>query len=279
MNWRRAALPLALALAPGGCGRPAALPVDARPALFRVSDGDTTIWLLGSIHLLPPEIRWRTPAIEQAIGAADELMIESAPDDRAGFAEVARGQGLPPIASRVAVRDRAALDLAIARAGVARATLDPQKSWAAATMLATGDAIAGGATVADGVETVLWRAFAGRRRAGLYRAKDQLAMLDALPSDLQDQMLARALQPGERYVVVLRAWEKGDLTALDPRSDRGPLAGRLVGQPNRRWADWIAARMKRPGKVLVAIGAGHLAGPYALPAMLAGRDLRIERLQ
>ena len=276
MRWRVALLAV---LALGACGKPAPAPVEAKAPLFRVSDGDTTIWLLGGVHLLPPEVRWRTPVVEQAISESRELVLESSPEDKADFAGVAKGQGLKLVADRVPPTDRTALDLLITASGVPRATLDEQKSWAAATTLATGYAMKLGATVDNGVETVLWRAFAGRERAAFYKAQDQIAMLDALPPYLQDQMLAKALEPSERYITVLHAWEAGDLKALDPTSDCSPLAGRLVGQPNNRWANWIAARMKRPGNVLVAVGAGHLAGPYALQEMLKARGLKVERVQ
>jgi uncharacterized protein YbaP (TraB family) len=276
MRWRIALLAV---LALGACGKPAAAPVEARAPLFRVSDGDTTIWLLGGVHLLPPEVRWRTPAVERAIGESRELVLESSPEDKADFAGAAAGQGLKPVADRVPPADRAVLGLALLKAGVSRETLDKQKSWAAATTLATAEAMRSGATIDHGVETILWRAFAGRTRLAFYKAQDQIAMLDALPPQLQDQMLARALGPSEDYLLILRAWERGDLAALDPTRDCSPLAGRLVGQPNNLWANWIAARMKRPGNVLVAVGAGHLAGPYAVQDMLRARGLNVERVQ
>jgi uncharacterized protein len=274
---RRLALVLA-ALGLAACSRGEGT-VEARPPLWRVSDGDTTIYLLGSIHLLPANVRWRTPAVERAIREARELVLEASPDDHADFAGAGEGQGLAPVAARVAPAQRPALDLAIARAGVMRATLDGQKSWAAAATLATADALADGASVEAGVETVLWRAFAGRPRAAFYRARDQLAMLDGLPPALQDQMIGEAIDPAQGYRPTLLAWQRGDVAALARVASCTPLAGRLVGQPNLAWSRWIAARMKRPGNVLVAVGVGHLAGPYALPDMLAQHGLRVERLE
>lgn len=275
MVQRLAAIIVALAL--GACARGGT--VEARPPLWRVSDGDTTVWLLGSIHLLPGNVRWRTPAVERAIAGADELVLESAPGDHTDFAALARGDGLPPLRERVSPVLRPALTAAVARSGAAPASLDAQKSWAAATTLATGEALAAGATVGNGVESVLWGAFAGRRRAAFYRAQDQVRQLDALPPDLQDRMLAAALDSRQAYGPTLDAWARGDLAALDRTAECTPLAGRLIGQPNLAWSAWIAARMRRPGTVLVAVGVGHMAGPYALPAMLARRGLTVERVE
>jgi uncharacterized protein YbaP (TraB family) len=37
--------------------------------------------------------------------------------------------------------------------------------------------------------------------------------------------------------------------------------------------------MKKPGIVLVAVGLGHMVGPYALPKLLAARGLKVERIE
>lgn len=267
---------LALSLAACGGGQAT---VEARPPLWRISDGDTTIWLLGGIHMLPAGVHWRTPLVDRAIAESRALVLESSPDDQADFAGLASGAGLPPLAQRVSPVLRPALDAAIARSGVPAATLNKQKSWAAATLIATGEAGASGATGRDGVDRVLWDAFAGRYRAAFYRADDQVRTLDSLPPDLQDRMLAEAIDPKQGYAASFRAWAAGDVAALARAAQCTPLAGRLVGQPNLAWSRWIVARMRRPGTVLVAVGAGHLAGPYALPAMLAQRGLRVERVE
>jgi len=278
LRWAARLGTILVGLALAACGRGGAT-VEARPPLWRVSDGDTTVWLLGSIHLLPGNVRWRTPAVERAIAESRELVLESSPDDRADFARLAKADGLPALSDRISPAQRPALDLAVARSGVKRETLDAQKSWAAAATLATGDAIATGASADNGVETVLWRSFAGRQRAAFYRARDQIGMLDSLPQNLQDQMIGEALDSKQGFAPTLRAWKSGDLAALGRVSECTPLAGRLIGKPNVAWSGWIARRMERPGNVLVAVGVGHLAGPYALPAMLAAKGFKVERVQ
>jgi len=274
----RRLVPLVAALLLAACGRggPAA---EARPPLWRVSDGDTTVWLLGSIHLLPANVHWRTPAVERAIAESRELVLESSPDDSADFAGMASGADLPPLAARVPAALRPALDATMKRSGVAAATLDRRKSWAAAATLATGQAVAAGASARHGVERILWDDFAGRYRAAFHRAADQVRALDALPAAMQDRMLVAALDPGQSYAATLRAWEQGDLAAL-ARTDADPVLGeQLVVGPNRRWSRWVAAWMRRPGVVLVAVGAGHLAGADSLPAMLARQGLKVERVE
>jgi hypothetical protein len=260
------------------CGKPA---VEARPAMWRVSDGDTTIYLLGSIHLLPSNVHWRTPIVERAIAAADTLVLESSPEDRVNFRAMAEGVGLPPVADRVSPGKRPILDAMIERSGASRQILDGYKDWALATTLAVGDAAADGASTSNGVEAKLWADFgsAGKTRLAFYRVKDQLLLLDSLSESEQRKMLGNILEGKENYGEALRAWSGGDLASLERTAQCTPLDGKLVGQPNNYWSRWIAARMKQPGTVLVAVGLGHMAGPYALPKMLAGRGLKVERIE
>jgi uncharacterized protein YbaP (TraB family) len=278
MRSRRLAALGALLLALTACGKP---PVKARPAMWRVSDGDTTIWLLGSIHLLPANVRWRTPIIEQAIREADTLVLESSPDDHADFRALAQGTGLQPADQRVSPGKRPILDAMIVRSGIDRAMLDRYKDWALAATLAAGDATALGGETKYGVEAQLANAFdqAGKTRTAFYRIKDQLLFLDGLSPTLQREMLENTLAGKENYWETLKAWETGDIASLERGATCSPLDGKLVGQPNDYWSRWIAGRMAKPGNVLVAVGLGHMVGPYALPRLLAARGLKVERVQ
>jgi uncharacterized protein YbaP (TraB family) len=268
----------AVLLALAGCGKP---PVKARPTMWRVSDGDTTIYLLGSIHLLPPNINWRTPLLDRAIATSDTLVLESSPEEQVDFQAMAQGANLKPARERVSPGKRPILNAMIERSGIARETLDGYKDWALATTLATGDAIAAGATTREGVEAKLWSAFksAGKTRLTFYRAKEQLTQLDSLSETDQRKMLENTLSGKENYGETLKAWTSGDITLLEKTAECTPLEGKLVGQPNNYWAKWITARMKQPGIVLVAVGLGHTAGPYALPKLLAARGLKVERIE
>ena len=38
-----------------------ALPARANPALWRVHNGTSTVYLFGSLHILPPGYKWTTP--------------------------------------------------------------------------------------------------------------------------------------------------------------------------------------------------------------------------
>ncbi|QNA86961.1 TraB/GumN family protein [Sphingomonas sp. So64.6b] len=278
----------ACALLATACSRPA--PIEARPALWRVQDADTTIWLLGTIHVLPREVHWETPAIKAAIDGADMLVTEipAQPPEQASavFAAAARAQGLSPIVDRLPSDRRAALNDAARRAGLPIDALDGMKSWAAAAALGAGSSRALHATIDHGVEAVLAQRFAdtGKPRRALETQAGQLALFDTLSETAQRVLLVRAIEQSDGYAQTLAAWSAGDtariVASFQPGFRGAPdLEKTLVTDRNTRWSGWITRRMSAPGKVLVAVGAGHLAGDRSVVAMLRARGLKVERIQ
>ncbi|OYY72491.1 TraB/GumN family protein [Sphingomonas sp. 28-63-12] len=287
MRWRLIApLLIAALVALPGCSRPR--PAPARPALFVVRDADTVIWLFGTIHALPANIAWETPAVRRAIQSSQMLVTEIARPDSAAisalFLKLARRDGLPPIIARVPANDRAALDHAIASAAESATALNELETWAAAVTLESSRARAAGATTADGVETVLAARFAGKPQRALESAASQLGLFDALSEQDQRRLLARTVEDGGGYPAALAAWSTGDVAAM-AHSNAQLFAGApelevaLLTGRNARWSRWIAGRMRQPGTIMVAVGAGHLVGPKSVVAMLRARGLKVSRIQ
>ena len=91
------ALALMLVGAPAYAQMPAAAPgpaqvqiakIAAHPALWTVHSKSATVYLFGSIHLLPDNVSWHTPEIDRAMAASSTFVFE-APLDEQGKAEVA----------------------------------------------------------------------------------------------------------------------------------------------------------------------------------------------
>ena len=77
------------------------------------------------------------------------------------------------------------------------------------------------------------------------------------------------------------AWARGNVAAMAvvAESLRGPLYDVLLRRRNAAWTDWLIHRLDRPGTLLFAVGAAHLAGPDSVRAMLAARGFRVRRIQ
>ena len=47
------------------------------PALWRLADEDTTIYMFGTIHVLPQGFRWRSAQFDAVLAEADTLVLET----------------------------------------------------------------------------------------------------------------------------------------------------------------------------------------------------------
>ena len=66
---QRLLAPIAALLTLGSASAASSAPYAARPALWAVSDADTTVYLFGTIHLLPENYQWRSAKIDQAVSS------------------------------------------------------------------------------------------------------------------------------------------------------------------------------------------------------------------
>jgi uncharacterized protein YbaP (TraB family) len=294
MSLRRTAQILTACLTTAGLV--AAQPAAARPALWKLADADTTIYLFGTIHVLPPGLKWRDKVIDAAMGQAQSLTLEAVLDqDPAAVATVittlGKGKDLPPLADRVAPEKRTMLAALVARSGLPVPLLDGLKTWAAGVVL-TGAALdqIGLKVGATGVEpqvSALFRA-AGKPVDGLETAAGQLSYFDALPEASQRTFLEATLEdPKEAradFDRMVKSWIAGDVRGIEKSFADEPdftpeLRGLLIRKRDELWAAALAERMKRPGTVFLAVGAGHLAGPDSVQTMLAQKGFKVTRVQ
>jgi uncharacterized protein YbaP (TraB family) len=266
------------------------------PALWQVSDKDTTIYLFGTIHLLPKDSRWRTPKFEKAVQGSQSLVLETLidtanPQQLAGImAALGFSSGLPPIASRVPADKRAALEAAIAKTQIPRPMFDRMETWAASFTLLGVQFQTLGVEGEQGVEAVLRQSFtaAGKPVGQLETNQEQLTFFDRLPEDAQRQLLEGAIEnPAEmkkQFGDMLQSWLSGDVDKIGNSFNRDlqsspELRAALLTRRNFNWSQWIERRMAQPGTVMVAVGAGHLAGESSVQKYLQSRGYKVKRLQ
>jgi uncharacterized protein len=297
---KRGLAALGIATAAAGCSSAATTAAAnapaPKPALWQVADQDTTIYLFGTIHLLPDNYQWRTPRIDQAVASSNGLVVETIintenPMELAGvMMRLGVSPNLPPLSARVPADRRAALDTAIRASGVPAAAFDRMETWAAAFTLIGTQFKSLGLQVDDGVETNLKTSFraAGKPIGQLETNAEQLGFFDALPEQAQRELLIGAIdQPATaktQFDAMLAAWTRGDVEAI-ARTFNTDMAGSpelldaLLKRRNANWARWIEGRMDQPGTVMVAVGAGHLAGDASVQELLKRRGIKVTRVQ
>lgn len=269
----------------------------AHPALWKLSDADTTLYLFGTMHILPAGTNWMNPRIKAAVDASQSLTLEAVLDQDPSLVanvllKIGHAAGQPPLAERVPAGQRAQLEALVKASGLPPHYLDGMKTWAAALML-TGAAlqqIGVDAAASPGVEpqlTALFRS-ADKPVEGLETAELQLSYFDRLPESAQRAFLVATLDAPAKakadFRKMLTAWEKGDPAAIERAFADDPeftpaLRDLLLRQRDRLWADALARRLEQPGTVFVAVGAGHLVGPDSVQKMLAAKGLKVTRVQ
>lgn len=266
------------------------------PALWKLADADTTIWLFGTIHALPPGYQWRDATIDRALAESDGLVIEAVLDRKdpakamALITRLGVTPGLPPLVERVPADKRPALAALIARSKLPARLLDGMETWSGALMLmpvVLGDlGVAGGTGVEEQLEEQF--AKAGKPITGLETAEQQLGVLDGLPETAQRDFLGTLADDSgndrNEFEKMLAAWSRGDEAGIAASfdtelKDSAPLREALLTRRNAAWVEWLKARLEQPGTIFVAVGAGHLAGKQSVVRMLAAQGLKVERVQ
>ena len=263
---------------------PAVTTVDADPALWVVKDHDTTVYLFGTVHVLKPGLSWFDDAVKKAFDTSDSLVLELVMPDPAAMQATVMKMGMDPggtpLSQKLPAADRDAYLKAVAEIGAPLAVMEQLKPWLAATEFSVAPLGKLGYSPENGPETVLTAAAkaANKQVLGIETPEQQFGYLDGLSQEAQIDFLDSAIKDlptlGKDMDEMVADWSKGRPEALakimnDDLSGQTELKQTLLLDRNAHFASWIAARMKQPGTVFVAVGAGHLAGAGSVQDDLA----------
>jgi len=270
-------------------------PKVAGPALWKVADADTTIYLFGTVHALPKDVPWMRGAIGPALAASDTLVTEIDPagQDPAAMQKLIMTTGvLPPdenLRGLLTDDQRARFEAGLSNLGMPVESFDRFEPWYASLMFALIPLSKAGIVGDNGVEKGLGAAAgAGKTRAALETAEYQLSIFDSLPRAAQIDYMMKTIDGSDDIKALLEAmmaeWLAGDADGLaalmnEDMAGEEALMERLLWQRNRTWADWVAKRLDTPGTVFVAVGAGHLAGAKSVQADLEAKGIEVSRVQ
>lgn len=244
----------------------------AQPALWVLSDADTTIYLFGTFHALDERTDWFGRNVRAAFDSSDQLILETlVPTD--------------PIELLGALSRHALAAPLVPGAPVIAG--GKASSFAASASQAMAAGRSAGMTVERGADAVLRRiADAEGKPVGELESFDfQLSMFAGLPAAAPAAPVANAPKPDVQRMMLDMgsAWRRGDATSfaavLGSLETQSPATyQRLFVDRNSHWASWIVKRMETPGTVFVAVGAGHLIGHDSVQQKLASRGYRATRI-
>ncbi len=246
--------------------------VPEHPALWVINDKDTIIYLFGTFHALDAKSDWFEQAVKTAFSASDQLMLETLiPDSLRGPVADAR-PAIPNFGGKpgpiVKLAPSASSMLASSR-----------------TVMTAGRA--GGMSTDRGADAILRDAAeqTGKSVGGLESFQFQIGMFnklqDAPKATAPDAQSMRALS--QVLGQLEAAWNRGDIDQFAPllkqmQAQSPETYKTMFVERNARWAHWIADRLKKPGTVFVAVGAGHLSGPDSVQNQLAAIGVNSARI-
>jgi len=264
------------------------------PALWRVSDEDTTVYLFGTVHALPVGIDWFKGNVADALASSDILVTEvmTTPETTAEMQSIIKDKGILPqgetLRGMLSDDQKVSYDAAMAKLGMPNTAFDRFEPWYASMMLSMLPLMKEGYSPGNGVEAVLTKhGGEDKARGQLETLEFQMSVFDELPLPSQIDFLMQAANGVDSIKPMLDSmvaeWLEGDADALAGLMNKGltdsVLADRLLYQRNLVWADWIDNRLEKPGAVFMAVGAGHLAGDKSVQSALADRGITVCRIQ
>lgn len=286
------ALLAASAWALAACAPAAAPPGD--PALWRIADADSEIWLFGTVHVLPSDLHWRSDRVNTAFARADEFVTETdtSPAAMEQFPGLAQRYGmLPPdqaLSARLAPADQQRLAEATRALRLDHAQIERMRPWFAALQLSYAYALREGHTSDAGVESVLAAEARsrGKHLSFFETPEEQIRILaDLSPADethFLSVTLRQIADEDESLDAMDEAWARGDVAALEAAlapqwAEAGPAVHEaVILRRNRAWADEIATRLDGSGRVFIAVGAAHLVGDGNVVDLLRARGIAVE---
>jgi uncharacterized protein YbaP (TraB family) len=270
-------------------------PAVATPALWEVRDADTTIYLFGTVHVMKPDVNWFGGTVKRAFDRSDELVLEIIePDDPralgAAMTRMAVATDGVKLSDRLTPQARAKYQAAMEANGLPWRTFEMFNPWMGGMALSVAPLERLGYRSDIGAEKVLRAAAtqAGKKVDALETVEQQVGFFAGLPMDQQVQFLNATVDGlpdmEKEFGQLLRYWQAGQPDRLAKSMNESleatpELAQVLLTGRNRNWAQWIKARLTRPGTVFVAVGAGHLAGKGSVQDQLKAIGIATVRVR
>lgn len=266
-----------------------------RHMLWKVESGKSTLYLLGSVHALTPEMYPLAPVIEQAIADADAYAFETSLDsiDQGTVLNLMLTKGsmggdttlrtmLPTgLYDSVAAR--------LADGGMNIAMFEKFRPWSVAIIL-MGLQLQGSELRTEyGIDNYVNRKAreTGKPTAQLETAEFQLNLFADMTQAAQEVLLRQALDDvdssDESLSKIMKAWKSGDVVALESimlesfAQEDGFYRKALV-ERNANWIPQIEAFLKGEKHYLVTVGAMHMVGKDGVVQMLKDKGYQVTQL-
>jgi uncharacterized protein YbaP (TraB family) len=267
------------------------IPETATPALWTVEKGGKTLYLFGSIHLLPPQTKWKREEIDRAREASKVFVFE-APLDEGGQAMLRFVEEGGKLKGGETLKDvlppdlHADMEKAAWQVQYPPKLLAPLRPWLSAVYLELYAYLKAGFSSYYGVDHVIEQEAKAAKAEFAYfeSVSEQLGYFAKLDRKTETAYLKATVkgvleEPNLPYDL-LNAWASGkseDLARLvdDGFKDVPQLRTQLIVARNRKWLPQLRVMLASDKTHFVTVGVGHLVGRDSLVAMLRAKGYKV----
>jgi uncharacterized protein YbaP (TraB family) len=261
--------------------------------LWSARKGKSTIYLLGSIHLLPRELEALDKAIEAGYSDSKIIVFETNIDslsDPAFEAKVTNLGLLPPgetLEQRVSKQTYGLLQQKVNELGLQVEIFNQFKPWLCALTLTSLELQKLGFNPNYGIDKHFFdRAKQdGKEMRFLETTDEQLDLFTEMSREEEDSFLAKVLQELDttqvKVVDMINAWKSGDSDKLASMvkvefAGYPKIYARMLVERNQKWVKHIEDLSGQGGNSLVVVGAAHLVGDDSILELLKKKGFAVE---
>jgi len=264
--------------------------------LWRIQSKNSTVYALGSIHLLKQDIYPLSDTIENAFNRSDSLAVEANVNeiDMANLQKLLISAGYPDgdtLDKHVSKNTWEIIKKEIAKIGLPPELFYKQKPWLLALTLESLKLVASGYNPEYGIDKYFLSKAAGRKKIiELENIDYQINLLSGFNDSEQELFLLYTLKDLQTLVSdadsIVKAWKSGDtkwMESIIRESSFGddrfyPIYDKLLIQRNKKITSKIEGFLKTKGTYFVVVGAAHLLGERGIIRLLKEKGYAIEQL-
>ena len=298
-----------------GCSSSSQSDDEGRYPLWKIEGKQNTVWILGSIHMLPERAHPLPKEFEEAYTKADRVVFEVNLDTKnmEGMMMGMMSEAMLPMGETLedvlkpetwelleprldalaesvgeAISQQMGSNLPI-NGGMVKTMLMQMEPWFVGVMLQQTEADMKDYKAELGVDLYYANKAKedGKETSGLETIEDQMGFLKEMAGEDTDlfirTMLEQVAPEADMFDNLVDAWLKGDLEGLehqlnDSMKETPGMRDLLLVQRNKKWVPQIEDFLNDEEDYLVIVGAGHLVGDDSVIDLLRKRGVKVKRI-